>query len=145
MKKLYYNIYSNITERQFFSIEKRLKTLQYKVSRILLSVGWKLTTPVGSNDGLTFNLSRKEGIFRGSIGISFEDKPGKISFTFGVIKYFDEDNYRYGLKHILIEDKEFIAFEKEITELTRLALQKYDSWTKEDILLLGEKDKIDWD
>ncbi|HEY8784455.1 MAG TPA: hypothetical protein VIM16_22710 [Mucilaginibacter sp.] len=136
MKKLHYNIYSNITDRQFLKIEKKLLVLKYKMSKYLLQFGWQ-QLPEG--DGLAIAFAKKNGVMRGSIGLVFDDHPNGITFTFDVMKCFDENNDRFCLENNLFEQKELSFFENKIEEFTQLAFEKCNSWERDDIIALGEK------
>jgi hypothetical protein len=142
MKKLYYNVYSNINDRQYFKIERKLNVLQYEMSKVLFPLGWRLPDPITKKDGLYVSFIKSEKIIKGNIGVTFDDHPNKITFTFAVIKYFDENNYRFGLRDNLFESEEFSFFEDKVVELTELAVKKYNSWDRDTIISMGEKDEL---
>jgi hypothetical protein len=141
MSKLFYNVYSNITDKEYLRIERRLNILQYKMSGILFPYNWRLPEP-GRDEGLGVLFLKKEKGFTGNIGLAFEDEPGGVTFFFGVLKYFDENNYEYSLTENLYEHKGIDFLENNIEELTQSALKKYNGWSKEIIVRSGSKNAL---
>lgn len=139
MKKLFYNIYSNISEKQFFKVDKKLNVVQYRMSKILYPDGWQKEP---QTDGLGVGFRKKTAKIFGSIGITFDDQPGKLTFSLGILKYFDENNVRYSLRQYIFENEEFDYFEDKTEDFITLALTKYHTWSREDIINLGEKDQL---
>jgi hypothetical protein len=142
MSKLFYNIYSNITDRQYFKIEKKMKLWEYRISGALLPSGWMITKYDKMADALIIDYTKKTKLTNGNIGITFDDIPGKISFSFYVAESFDENNYRYFLRAYVFEQQEADFFESTLGGFTDEALKKYNSWNKKEMMDLGEKDKL---
>jgi hypothetical protein len=139
MGQLRYNVYSNITDRKYLSIEKKMMIWEYRMSVILLSLGWMKIKSVTENDALIVDFVKRNDFFYGNMGIVYEDRPDKISFNFYVTKSFDVDDYRYFLADDIFKEKEMDFFENNINGFTRLALEKYNSWNKMQVMSLGEK------
>ena len=139
MPKLFYNVYSNITDREYLKIEKKLNLLQYKMSKILFPHNWQLISQAEKKDGLYAGFRKSEKVLEGSIGLAFEDEPGGLTFIFGVAKSFDESHYRYILQKAICKNQKIEFIENNIEELTKQVLETYNGWSKDDILNLGEK------
>jgi hypothetical protein len=92
-----YNVYSNMTDGEFFNIEKQLTTLEHKMSQILLPGNWRIDVHVSQNDVLIIDFLKKEKGFYGNLGIRFEETESKDEFTFYLTKSFDENKIRYFL------------------------------------------------
>jgi hypothetical protein len=110
--------------------------------KILKHGGWRLHSPVVHSDALAIDFVKTDSLLHGNLGIKFEDIPKKITFTFAVTKSFDENQYRYFLREDVFSDKGFDFFENKIAEFTDLALQKYNGWTKDDIVKMGTRSKL---
>lgn len=142
MGKLFYNVYSSITDKEFIRVDKKLVVLKYKMSAILFPHNWRFPEPSDRDDGLGILFLKKEKGLTGNIGLGFEDEPGGVTFFFGVLKYFDENNYEYFLRENLCEHKAIDFLENNIEELTQSALKKYNGWNKEVIINSGDKDAL---
>ena len=90
MKKLNYNVYSNISDAEYFSIEDRLIRLESAMAKTLRKKGWRLSETVINNDALVVDYIFKDSEFHGNIGIAFDDLPKQQTFSFYVTKSFDE-------------------------------------------------------
>jgi hypothetical protein len=89
MPQLWYNIYNNISDRMFLTTAKRMGIWEHKMGTILLGVGWQMTMPVSKNDALIVDFIKKQKEFNGNIGITIEDIPDKLVFTYYVTKSFE--------------------------------------------------------
>jgi hypothetical protein len=130
---------SNISERKFHSVAKKMLILEYKMSQILYPLGWLLPSPIAKSGTLVIDIKKNEKNFGSDIVLVFDDHPNQVRFTFYVSKFFDENNFRYSLRENLFENKQLSFFEKKINTLVTVALGKYNSWSKEDIITLGIK------
>jgi len=138
MKKLLYNVYSNITDREFLAIEKQLTTLEYKMSQILFPGNWRIDVHVSKNDALIIDFLKREKGFHGNLGIRFGETESKDEFTFYLTKSFDENKIRYFLGLAIFEHKPLTFFKDDINFFVNKAIEVYNNWTKEDIISLGE-------
>ena len=142
MGKLLYNIYSNISDRKFLQIEKKMSIWEYYMSGVLIPQGWRCSKKVTDNDALIISFVKDDKMFYGNMGIAFEDKPGKITFNFYLTKSFDENGFGYFLSIDIFSGREAESLENDIVELTKSTLEKYSTITKSDVIDLGEKDAI---
>ena len=142
MGKLLYNIYSNISDRKFLQIEKKMSIWEYYMSGVLIPLGWRCSKKVIDNDALIISFVKDDKMFYGNMGIVFEDKPDKITFNFYLTKSFDENGFGYFLSIDIFSGREAESFENDIVELTKSTLEKYSNITKSDVIDLGEKDAI---
>ncbi|WP_295792718.1 hypothetical protein [Mucilaginibacter sp.] len=137
MRKLLYNVYSNINDDEFFEIEDKLVKLESAIARILQPKHWRLTNTVRNNDALIIDLTCRDGEFYGNIGVEFEDKPQKKTFRFYVTKSFDEKNKRYFIRTDIFSNKEFSCFENNINDFVFAALKQFDDWSRYNIIYYG--------
>ena len=138
-----YNVYSNMTDGEFFNIEKQLTTLEHKMSQILLPGNWRIDVHVSQNDVLIIDFLKKEKGFYGNLGIRFEETESKDEFTFYLTKSFDENKIRYFLGLPIFEHKPLAFFNDDINSCVNKAIEIYNSWTKENIISLGETVELD--
>lgn len=140
MKKLSYNIYSNIlTDGEFIEIKKKLSTLESQMFDILSSMGWQITMPVRTSDGLAIDFTKCELNHYGNIGLKFDSEAKGKVFRFYVTKSYDVDKIRCFLADDIFRNKPFGFFENNINIYLKEALKKYDEWTDEKIVELGEE------
>jgi hypothetical protein len=142
MGRLLYNVYSNISDRKYLEVEKKMSIWEHYMFRVLLPLGWRCTKKVIENDALIVDFTKDDKTFRGNMGIVYEDKPGKITFNFYLTKSFDESGFRYFFALDIFSGREAESFENDIVELTKSTLEKYSTITKSDVIDLGEKDAI---
>lgn len=142
MITLRYNIYSNINDDGFLHIRKLLIPIEQQMFQILKSLDWHLHSTVAHSDALIIDFLKNESIYSGNLGIEFEDKYGQITFSFYVTKGFDKNGYRYFLKDYIFKSKNIEFFSLRIEEFTGLAVSKYDEWSENQIISLGEKIKL---
>ena len=142
MGKLLYIVYSNISDKKFLQIDKKMSIWEYYMSGVLISSRWRCSKKVTDNDALIISFIKYDKIFYGNMGVVFEDKPGKITFNLYLTKSFDEDGFRYFFAHDVFSGREATFFENDIVELTKSTLEKYSTITKSDVMHLGEKDAI---
>jgi len=139
MKKLRYNIYSNIDDGEYLAIQDELISLEAKMVENLHGKGWNLKYSVASDDGLNINFFKKETIFYGSLSIVFLDKVDVVTFTMTISKSFDESGIRYILRDNIFTNETFNVFVNHISEFLDNGLKMYNDWSKTDILNLGDK------
>jgi len=137
MRKLNYNIYNNITDEDYFAVQDKLTLIESEMEQLFENTEWHLSTPVIKSDGLGIDFLITESIFRGNLGMQFEDAPGAITFNFYVTKSFDENGQRYFLRFYIFQNKAFDFFENSIPKFVNEATAKYNSWSKNDIVALG--------
>lgn len=143
MQKLIYNIYNNLSERKYLKIQSKMAVWEHQMSTLLHPLNWKITENVSNNDVLIVDFIKRGQDFNGNIGIQYEDKTYNITFNFYVTKGFDENNYRYFLCQNLFINKAIDQINSDILTYTKAAIEIYESWTKDDLIKKGDKDKLD--
>lgn len=137
MGRLYYNVYSNINEKEYFAIEDKLVILESAIASSLRNSGWKISEPVRKSDGLGVDFIYKDLAFHGNMGILFEDIPNIQTFTFYVTKSFDEKHKRYFIRADIFQKKEFEYFEDNVADFVSQALEQYKAWSRYNIIYSG--------
>jgi len=138
-----YNVYFNITDKKYLLIEKKMSIWEYQMAGILVPLGWRCSKKVTDNDALIISFLKDEEVFYGNVGILFEDEPEKATFKYYLTKTFDEKGIRYFLRHDIFANKKASFFENKISEFTKMALEKYNNLTKDDIVNFGESDTLE--
>jgi hypothetical protein len=133
MRKLYYNIYSNISDDEYFAIQDRLVVIEEELVALLKNNGWNLREHVAKDDGLAIDFFKNESHIYGSFSIVFNDLPGAATFSSGITKSFNENDIRYLKRHYFFKRKDLSFFENKLSKLVDRALRRYDSWSKEEI------------
>jgi hypothetical protein len=141
-RRLLYNVYSNISDEDFFYIEDKLAKIESQIAKILRNKGWRITDTVRNIDGLAVNFIYKDDKFYGNICVLFEDKPCKKTFTFAVTKSFDEKKKRYFIRADIFSDKGFESFEDNIEDFVAQALKQYEDWSRYNIIYYGTVSSI---
>ncbi|ASU35235.1 hypothetical protein [Mucilaginibacter xinganensis] len=139
MKKLNYNVYTNINDTQYLTIRDKLVLIELKMEQALKGSGWNLKDPIIAADGLTINFVINDSVFLGNLGILFEDAPDSITFEFFVSKSYDYYYLRHFLSCAVFKHKGFDFFESDILKFINEALGKYNSWSMEQIVESGRK------
>jgi len=133
MTKLYYNIYSNISDENFIRVRERLSAIESEMAKVLVPLGWRMHTPVAENDALIVDFVRHRPDFDGNLGIAFNEESQQELFTFYLTKGYDQGKVRSTIRKFIFEDKELPFVEENVGRLLASALETYGAWSKEDI------------
>src|SRR5689334_4623032 len=106
MDNMLYNVYKNISDKDFKELEKRLEKIQSIVTALMEDEGFVLTSEVyGKSDGLGIDyVTKEDSDFMGNIGFSFNDFPGRQTFRGVIIKSYDHDGKRFYKREILVDE-----------------------------------------
>lgn len=128
-----YNVYKNISNQDFNETQARLSDLNVF---ILQHFADKLMNShrADETDYLALNFSFvDDDRFMGNFAIMFEDRPEKISFSITIVKAFDKDGFRYFKREMIAENISLAFLEDNIEDLSNSAVQKYYSWSEEEV------------
>ncbi|RYF89491.1 MAG: hypothetical protein EOO03_05935 [Chitinophagaceae bacterium] len=131
MRELLYNIYTNITENEFFAIKAKLIDIELQMLKLIGKSGWAVSESVETSDALIVNFLLDDGAFMGNMGIKINDVAGVKLFDFYVTKGFDVGNKRHFVRKYIFKSQPYSHFGDAIEKFTNQALLQYDMWTKE--------------
>lgn len=128
-----YNIYDSISDNQYQKLDLELRRIDIPISRFVQHYSFYPERDSGKG-GLGLGYEKKEDAFDGGIGISFDDLPGKPTFTLGMIKTYDTEKRRYYKREDVIKCFELSELEKSFEEWMVKAIERYNALTKQDLI-----------
>ena len=72
-------------------------------------------------------------IFKGGIGVSFDDESGNKKFSLHIIKTLDREHGRYYKQQIIVDNFNLEELKKEYKTWFLVAIEKYNSITEKDL------------
>lgn len=128
-----YNVYKNISNGDFESVKKILLDLNDLIlhrfsDRLIHQIR------VDESDYLVLNFKfGEQPKFKGNLAIMYEDLPGNITFCIGILKSLDINGVRFYKKEVIAENINVDSLENRILEMCASAIQKYQSWSVDDL------------
>ncbi|MBK6483375.1 MAG: hypothetical protein IPG01_09645 [Chitinophagaceae bacterium] len=138
---MFYNIYKNITEKEYYALKVELNKFQEVVNKYLEQFSFypqRKKYP----EALNFDFEKYDDNFLGGIGFSYDDLPGKLTFTLNLIKAYDTPNGRYYHSETVVKSFEAKDLWKNYEQWFKKAVDNYNSISKEDLTDYTEFTKI---
>jgi hypothetical protein len=128
-----YNIYKNISDKDFTDIKEELSKLN---NLILQSFPEQLAHlyRADESDYLALNFTFATQLpYLGNLAIMYEDLPGKITFSIGIVKALDKGGVRFYKKEDIVENIDIDTLRTRVLDYCESAIQKYQSWSANDL------------
>ena len=127
-----YNIYKNIDEKSYDAFEIEINKLNLIIIEYIQQFFF-YSERKRNPDELGFSYKKYPDDFKGGIGFSFDDLPGKLTFSLNLIKAYDVKEGRYYHGETAVKSFDLNDLTNNYKEWFKKAIERYNSLRKEDL------------